>query len=118
MTSVTLRRIEPIQSARERPSKKLPEIRTNVSKSLWLRAADRSALESAPAESSTTRPQRLFGTYVKANMPGFAAIMDGVTPASVRLSPCESEIVRPEAFLVAWDITAARSSACVMPGVR
>ena len=59
-----------------------------------------------------------LGTYVKASMPGLAATSEGVTPVSVRLSPCVSEIVRPDEVLVAWDMTAARSSACVMPGVR
>ena len=51
-------------------------------------------------------------------MPGLAATIEAVTPVSVRLSPCVSEIVRPDELLVAWDMTAARSSACVMPEVK
>jgi hypothetical protein len=68
-------------------------------------------------------PARLLGAagpriYVNASMPELAATSEGVTPVSVRLSPCVSWIVRPDELLVAWDMTAARSSACVMPGVR
>jgi hypothetical protein len=32
--------------------------------------------------------------------------------------PYESEIVRPDAMLLAWASTAAKSCACVMPAVR
>ena len=58
------------------------------------------------------------GVCVNAIMPGSTAIVEGVTPVSVRLSPCVSWIVRPDEVRVAWERTAARSSACVMPGVR
>ena len=44
--------------------------------------------------------------------------MAGVTPASVRLSPVESVIVVPAALLEAYDNTAARSWAWLIPGVR
>jgi Protein of unknown function (DUF2937) len=49
---------------------------------------------------------------------GLAAIVAAVSPARVRLSPCESAILRPVAFSVDLARTAARSCAWVIPAVR
>ena len=54
----------------------------------------------------------------ESSIPGLAATSEGVTPVSVRLSPCVSTIVRPDAFPVAWDMTAAKSSALRHAGVK
>jgi hypothetical protein len=40
-------------------------------------------------------------TYVNWSMAGLATSVEGVSPAMVRLSPCVSEIVSPDAPLVA-----------------
>jgi hypothetical protein len=40
-------------------------------------------------------------TYVNWSMAGLATSVEGVSPAMVRLSPCVSEIVRPDGPLVA-----------------
>jgi hypothetical protein len=40
-------------------------------------------------------------TYTNCNMAGLTASVEGVSPAMVRLSPCVSEIVRPDGPLVA-----------------
>ena len=60
----------------------------------------------------------VWRTQVKSNVEGLAAIIAAVRPVRVRLSPSESEIVRPDAPLLAWASTAASSSASDMPAVR
>jgi hypothetical protein len=61
----------------------------------------------------------LASNYVNPNMPGLAPTIKGVTPARVRLSPCESVIIRPDALIEPLSRrTADRSCACVMAGVR
>ena len=70
------------------------------------------------------RPERWVGlrlSWIQVNwiIEGLAAIIAGVRPATVRLSPCVSEIVSAD-----WPLTpplvstAVRSSASVMAGVR
>ena len=78
----------------------------------------------APVVSGPRAPNRRRPTsdrraaQVKSNVEGLAAIIAAVTPVRVRLSPSESEIVRPDTPLAAWASTAASSSASDMPAVR
>ena len=47
------------------------------------------------------RGARQASTYVNSSMAGLMASIEGVSPAMLRLSPCVSEIVRPDEVLVA-----------------
>src|SRR5690348_6504670 len=71
-----------------------------------------------PGFTRRDRLARAVPFQAKRTAPGLAAIVAALTPTSVRLSPFEAEIVRPERPPREWASTAARSCACVMPAVR
>src|ERR1700733_12509196 len=106
----------------QQTKQKVIEIRTQVGECPLLAQLTGPGLNLCRRRVIDGRPQGLFGApplnYVNCNMAGLTATIEGVTPVSVRLSPCVSWIVRPDEVLVAWDMTAARSSAWVMPAVR